>query len=1006
MAFEKLCSPIKIGNMELKNRTVLMAMGRPIADFDSSPNEKTFNYIVNFAKNHVGLIIPGYFQVRDDEIHQSSLSMSLYDDKFIPELKKMTDAVHKYGSKIAFQINYPGLVTYGGERLPAKGPDDYTVEEIKDFEIAYMQAGIRAKEAGADAVEFHLAHNYLAESFLAPCFNHRTDEYGADTVENGLRFSLECIALLRNALGEDYPIIAKINAFDRLENGLTPERMVAAGKMLEEAGISMITVSAGGMISGVTDMAGDGTRTEGWKVPFAEMLRKEVSIPVCASGSIRHPDFAEKILEEGKCDLIGMGRTFTADPEWMVKVEENRVDEIRYCISCMSCISLYPAGEAGCSVNPLNCREFQKNELKKDGNGRLVAIVGAGPAGLEAAVNFAKRGFKPVVFEAKNQIGGMERISSLPDAKSKTAWHIDYYQRMINKLCIDVRLNTTATPEMLKNLNPYATVIATGAEQVVPAGLPGINLPHVKIGTEFLDSGERFTNHNVVVVGAGLVGLEIAHTLAAAKNHVTVIDMALVHPDSMTTQLNYPLTKGYCEMNGAEIKMGHKLQSISTSEVTAEDITTGETVIIPATDVILCMGSKSRTALYDEVKNILPNVTLIGDSIKVARIRNAVQAGYDVALNPEHDVYPASRIMKAAVMNDYSGKTSIEEIEIDAPASHEVLVKLIATGICGTDLGSRTTPLAKPNILGHEGAGIVEQVGPDVTDLKKGDHVILTYPTCGKCPMCSTGRSYACSNLTALAFYGHMPDMTTRLHNRKHQEVYNFFAQSSFAEYAVVMDTAAIKIDKDIDHTVLGPLGCGYMTGAGAVLNAANAQAEDTIAIFGCGSVGFSALMAAKIRNCKTIIAVSGSEEKLLLAKELGATHIVNRSKVKDAVSEIRKITGGLGVNYAVDTTGSQPMIDLEQSALANGGKHIIVSTFSTLTFKTAEMLMKGQQIVIVTEGNDDSHKLIPELIEYYKEGKFPVEKLATFYDLDDIEQAYEDLAAHKIIKPILRMSK
>lgn len=378
MEFKNLLSPLKIGNMEVKNRVMLLAMGKMMDNIDHTVGEKNIGFVENLAKNNVGLIIPTAMAVTDNYPSKGFMCAALFDDMFIPGLSKLTAAAHKYGSKIAFQLWHPGLSPYGCSPEEVKAPQDWTMEEIKTLQREFADAAVRAKKAGADAVEFHLAHNYLAENFLSPLFNKRTDEYGADTTENALRFSLEAIAMIREACGEDYPILTKINGSDVVPGGVTTERLVEAAVLLEKAGIAMISVSAGGGLSDFTGMSDDGKRPEGWKVPLAEAVKKAVSIPVCATGSIRHAEYAEGILAGGKCDMIGLGRGLVAEPEFVTKIEQGRVCEMRHCISCMTCVGVFAPGVAGCSINPLSQREYENIQLKEDGDGRTVVVVGSG----------------------------------------------------------------------------------------------------------------------------------------------------------------------------------------------------------------------------------------------------------------------------------------------------------------------------------------------------------------------------------------------------------------------------------------------------------------------------------------------------------------------------------------------------------------------------------------------------------------------------------------------------
>lgn len=628
--YEKILSPIRVGNVELKNRVIYLAMAKYLSTPDNFVTDRQIAYYAARARGGAGLVIPGACIV--DPLYPSTLPMQpgLYDDKFIPGLTRLVDAVHAAGAKIFLQPWHPGVTPYGCKPEDVKQVADWTIDEIHGLQKMFSDACVRIRKSGADGVEFHIAHNYLPEQFAVPLFNKRTDEYGADTVENAMRFSVESLQGIRAACGDDFTIVVKINGTDLTPGGMTPERAAEASALLEKAGASMITVSAGGGLTDLTGMSSDGHREEGWKVPFAKTVKDSVTIPVAATGDIRHPEYAERILEEGLCDMIGIGRGLFAEPEWINKLSEGREAEMRTCISCMSCFDYCPPGKSGCAVNPLALRESENVSLSYDGNGRTVAVVGAGPAGLEAAVTLAERKFKPVIFEAEKKIGGMERIGAIPDGKSKVNWHIDYYMKQIERLNIDLRLGTKATIGDIEKLNPYAVFIATGSDPIFPRSVKGIDKANVFMIRDVLDDFPDISGKEVVIVGAGLTGLETAATFAARKNKVTVIDM-LPEPNYEALPVDHLLAIGYAKGSGVDVRMSHKLLAVEDAAVVSENIQTKESVSIPADMVIISMGARPNDALYGEIKDKFEKVINVGDSAVVGKIMNAVQSGFDSA---------------------------------------------------------------------------------------------------------------------------------------------------------------------------------------------------------------------------------------------------------------------------------------------------------------------------------------------------------------------------------------
>jgi len=362
--------------------------------------------------------------------------------------------------------------------------------------------------------------------------------------------------------------------------------------------------------------------------------------------------------------------------------------------------------------------------------------------------------------------------------------------------------------------------------------------------------------------------------------------------------------------------------------------------------------------------------------------------------------------INAAVVNQVGQDFQFEEITLDHPKSGEVLVKIVASGICHTDISAQhqLLPVPLPAVLGHEGAGVVELVGEGVRDFEPGDHVVLSYASCGHCEYCLTGNSYACEDILGANFSGVMVDKTHRLH-KDEKGVSTFFGQSSFATYAVANARNVVKVDKDIDLRLLAPLGCGIQTGAGAVFNVFNPSPGSTIAIFGSGTVGLSALMASKVSGCTKRIVVDVHDSRLELARELGATHTIN-SRNSDAVEEIRKITGK-GVNYAIESTGVSVVLRQATDTLAPLGKVGVIGApkiGTTVDLDVIDLLINVKSVVGIHQGGSIPKIFIPKLIDLYKNGQFPFDRLMKFYKFDEINKAVSDTKDGSTIKPVLTM--
>ncbi|WP_419959987.1 NAD(P)-dependent alcohol dehydrogenase [Psychrobacillus sp. BM2] len=361
--------------------------------------------------------------------------------------------------------------------------------------------------------------------------------------------------------------------------------------------------------------------------------------------------------------------------------------------------------------------------------------------------------------------------------------------------------------------------------------------------------------------------------------------------------------------------------------------------------------------------------------------------------------------IQAALVRNANEALNIEEVELMEPKADEVLIKIVASGVCHTDAESiKGNGAPFPAVLGHEGSGIIDKVGASVTNVEPGDHVVLSYSYCGECSQCLTGHQNLCERTVELNFGGKSKDGANRIHQHNHA-ISTFFGQSSFATYSIANKNNVVKVDKDVDLALLGPLGCGIQTGSGTVMNSLSPEPGTSIVIYGGGAVGLSAVMAAKIIGLKHIIVVDLHQNRLDLAMELGATHALNGKEV-DVVKEIKEITNG-GSHYAVETTGATPVIKQSIAALRVSGKVAIVGMGGDVTLNfTNDILMEGKSIIGTVQGDSIPQLHIPKLVQYYKEGKFPFDKLVKFYDFEDINQAFEDSKTGITIKPIVKIAK
>jgi aryl-alcohol dehydrogenase len=360
----------------------------------------------------------------------------------------------------------------------------------------------------------------------------------------------------------------------------------------------------------------------------------------------------------------------------------------------------------------------------------------------------------------------------------------------------------------------------------------------------------------------------------------------------------------------------------------------------------------------------------------------------------------------AAVARDIGRPFSVEELTLDTLRRDEVRVRMVAVGICHTDAivrdGVYPTPL--PAVLGHEGAGIVEAVGDAVTTVEVGDHVVLSAAYCGTCRRCRAGRMAYCENLFREDFGGRRRDGSTALSDGNGPISSHFFGQSSFATRANVVETSVVKVDTAVPLATMAPLGCGLQTGAGAVLNDLRPRPGSSLAVFGAGAVGSAAVMAARIAGCTTIIAVDVHDSRLDLAKELGATHTVN-GRTDAVADELAAITHGDGLDYALDTTAVPAVLEQAAAALGIGGTVALVGAAApgtTVNFEIGASLVKGWTFKTIIQGSSVPQVFIPTLIELWRQGRFPFDKLIKNYALTDVNAAFADSASGAVIKPVI----
>lgn len=653
--FPHLFSAGKLGNMKTKNRIVMTAMGNHLANSDGSVSERDIAFYGARARGGVGVIITECALVDGVRGKGNNQQISVAEDKFIPGLNRLAQEIHKYDSKIVVQIYHPGRqgISVVNGNLPMMAPSvvecqvvhqptiAMTTGEIEDMVEKFIQAAVRVKAAGIDGVEVHGAHGYLINQFLSPYTNLREDRYGG-SFENRVRFLEEIVLGIRQRCGKDYPLIVRLSVDEFLETtgqpekGLHLEDGVKIAQYLERLGVDAIDVSSG--IYESMNVAWEPSSFEqGWKIYLPETVKKAVTIPVIGVAVFREPEYADKVLAEGKLDFVGSARQHYADPEWSNKAKAGKVEELRRCISCLHCMETLMGADMSpipcqCGINIQSGRELEYSDFKEDGAGRTVAIIGAGPAGLEAARVLALRKYKPIIFEKTNRLGGQLELANKPPKKEKINWLIDYLKKQVAKLAVEIRLNTVPTLEELKKLNPYAVFIAQGSKPVMPKSIPGIDGKEVLSCVDILDGKVKLTGKKVAVIGSGMTGIETAHLLAESGNEVSVFEMADAIGPGLYFQ-NLIDIMSHIGKSGVKLYPSHKLMKVENGAAIFEATQSGEKREYPFDAIVISVGTAPNRELTKEIQSHFERVYLLGDALKAGRIRNAMETGFITAYN-------------------------------------------------------------------------------------------------------------------------------------------------------------------------------------------------------------------------------------------------------------------------------------------------------------------------------------------------------------------------------------
>ena len=636
----KLLEPVTVGTISLRNRIVMPPMESRLSRPDGSVTRAMIDYYAERAKGGVGAIIIENTFVDDKESRSSLSSSGLYNDHMIAGKSELAEAIKANGAAALIQIGHGGRQCHpeatgrqpvAPSAIPCKVvrvmPREITLDEIETIQNAFAEAARRAKQAGFDGVEIHGAHGYLICTFLSPYTNKRTDRYGGSLASRAL-FPLEIVEKVRFKVGDDFIVGYRMSADEYIPGGLTLEETSQFARMLETAGVDYVHVSGGIYESGHHTVPPI-YMERAHLVHLAEGIKKLVSIPVITVGA--HDVYtAEKALQEGKADLVAIGRGLIADPELPNKIAAGRIDDIRPCIrGNEGCLSRSDTGETmRCEVNPA-CGREGKFKILPAAKKKSIMIVGGGIAGLEAGRLAALRGHEVTLIEKEERLGGHLIEASVPKFKENTRQLLNWAINQVHKGGVNLQLNTEATPSLIKQAKPDVLIIAVGSTFIIPP-VPGSDRACALTADNVL-LGKQAVGDRVVVVGAGLIGCETALYLSdELKKKVTIVEMLTEMLVGVQEMCQMALKERLQEA-GVERHLGWHLDEITDKGILCTDRSWRQHAL-EADTVVLATGLGARKEARERFRGLVPEVYVIGDCFQARKIYHCFEDAWRIAL--------------------------------------------------------------------------------------------------------------------------------------------------------------------------------------------------------------------------------------------------------------------------------------------------------------------------------------------------------------------------------------
>lgn len=648
MKYSKIFQELQIGKLKLRNRINMAPMTTLYAGSHGEITDQVVQYYAARARGGTGMITIEGAYINPTGI-QIPCSINVSDDKYVPGLSKLATAIKDNGSVAVLQLIHSGVQAWieqsvgpseigridGKPISTEQTPRALTAKEVLQYVQDFAQAARRAKMAGFDAVQVHGTHGYLIMQFLSPKTNHRIDNYGIDRN----LFPVEIVKAIKETCGADYPVIYRLCADELigdklLQPGITIDDAKETARRLEQAGVDAFDVSGGSddVIHLYVPSAYVLENIEGTFLHYAEQIKEVVSVPVFSGGGVETPEEAEKLLETGKIDGIFIGRELIADPDWIRKLETGRRNEIRPCVKCVECGErIVYEQEMRCSINPISGKEWQfinESEIPPAKSPKKVLVIGGGIAGMEAAKIAVLRGHVVTLLEKEDCLGGTLNTAAKPVFKYRYARLVDFYKNEMERLGVEVHLNTPVTEDTVVSYNPDAVILATGSKEMSNP-IPGSE--NCVYSDDVLNNKVE-TGENVIVIGCGMVGQETAYHLAREGKNVTVFEA--LEPAMSVGAIALLRPTGLFEQHNIKVHANTPVVEIYEDGILTVD-KMGRKIITKTDTIVSAIGRK--TAYGSEFINNLREkgiwATPVGDAVAARKVSQAVHEAFQAAMN-------------------------------------------------------------------------------------------------------------------------------------------------------------------------------------------------------------------------------------------------------------------------------------------------------------------------------------------------------------------------------------